>query len=506
MEKRAGVQMKNRVLTLLSAIPAVLYVVVLSGCPGSKTEKCSWGAVCPSSEVCHDPTEQCVLPRQISACTEKVDYEPCSYTGSVPGTVCRKGICVIPHCGDSIADPDEECDGMDLKGETCESLGFGEGNLGCSSNCRYDTRDCELGSVCGDDKREGSEVCDGEDLAGETCITQGFYAGVLACLEDCSDFNTSGCVGYCGDAVINGPEECDGLNLGGATCDTLGFYGGELACLPDCTGFDTSGCNNCPEGSVYISAGDFEMGCNEDDPCYIYASESPRHTVTLSAYCIQVTEVSVAQYRECKDGGGCPTGAPVHTGNDTDSWFNWTSGAGEREEHPINGIRWNDAREYCNWKGGDLPTEAQWEKAARGTDQRTYPWGEEDPSCDRCNWNQSGFSVPYGCNDALVGPGTWPVGFLTATDGDSPYGLKDMAGNVSEWTLDCYGPNFYSTCVEGCEDPANNVEGCTGERVIRGGSFTNDLLWQFRVVTRLHMEGTSLSASVGFRCVFPPAE
>ena len=99
----------------------------------------------------------------------------------------------------------------------------------------------------------------------------------------------------------------------------------------------------------------------------------------------------------------------------------------EREDHPVNCMEWRMAKEHCQvWMGGDLPTEWQWEKAARGTDARHFPWGSELPSCERCNVNS--------CSSPESEWFTWPAGYLESTAGDSPYGLKDMCGNVQETT------------------------------------------------------------------------
>ncbi|MFC1482271.1 formylglycine-generating enzyme family protein, partial [Myxococcota bacterium] len=131
--------------------------------------------------------------------------------------------------------------------------------------------------------------------------------------------------------------------------------------------------NGCPQGWILVAAGDFWMGCNEgelDGTCR--TEEQPRHQVTLSAYCIEETEVSVGAYRECHDAGVC-TGTPTETVSDP--WCNWSAGAGPLENHPINCINFAESQEYCQaWLGGDLPTEAEWEKSARGSypDQRSY--------------------------------------------------------------------------------------------------------------------------------------
>ncbi len=243
--------MKKGFVVGLFSIIAPFALSLLPGCPGSKAEKCSWGAVCPPGEVCHEPTEQCVLARQVSACLDKNEYEPCEYPGSPLDTVCRNGICIIPRCGDSIVDQGEDCDGENLGDATCESLGMGEGTLVCNTNCTFDTSGCNLGSVCGNNVREDSEVCDGEDLGEETCVSQGYYEGTLGCLSDCTDFDVSACNGYCGDGEINGDEVCDGLSLAGETCESQGFYEGTLGCLSDCTDFDVSACNGyCGDGEI----------------------------------------------------------------------------------------------------------------------------------------------------------------------------------------------------------------------------------------------------------------
>ncbi len=301
----------------------------------------------------------------------------------------------------------------------------------------------------------------------------------------------------CGNNIKEDGEECDGMDLGGQTCQTRGFYGGgELGCLDDCSDFDTSGCefDSCGDGWVLIQAGDFQMGCNNGDQCWGgIGNESPRHTVTLSAYCIQRTQVSVAEYRECWNSGAC-IGPPRDSSWD---YCNWTVEPQDREDHPINCVNWADSREYCQWVGGDLPSEAQWEKAARGTDSRTYPWGDSpEPHCERCNFNY--------CGDHS---GTWPVGYITGTTGDSPFGLKDMCGNVKEWTLDCFDMDIYKNRGENSVDPVNRIDDCTGNRVLRGGGFQVIDARDLRVVYRFQ-QGNPVHrySPYGIRCARSPAE
>lgn len=159
-------------------------------------------------------------------------------------------------CGDGVRDSAEECDGADLGGVTCTSLGYYEGgDLTCHADCTLDASGC-LGGFCGDLIINGPEVCDGPDMSGVTCLVTcedyGFYAGELSCTDECG-LDPSTCEQYCGDGIVNGPETCDGSNLSGETCASLGYHdGGELACTLDCLALDLSGCLGgfCGDGEV----------------------------------------------------------------------------------------------------------------------------------------------------------------------------------------------------------------------------------------------------------------
>lgn len=166
-------------------------------------------------------------------------------------------------CGDGRINGPEACDGDQLGGATCDSLGQGEGTLACDAACQYDTSGCSGGGapVCGDGTADtdAGEQCDGGDLAGADCRSRGFDRGALACNEDCS-FDTSGCVGsadpICGNGVREGDEACDGDELGGATCWILGYGGGELTCTGDCALDESSCVDEQPWGDVGGVPGD----------------------------------------------------------------------------------------------------------------------------------------------------------------------------------------------------------------------------------------------------------
>jgi formylglycine-generating enzyme required for sulfatase activity len=210
---------------------------------------------------------------------------------------------------------------------------------------------------------------------------------------------------------------------------------------------------------VTIPAGSFVYGCNGEAGRECPSSEVAAQRTELGAFQIDRTEVRVSEYRHCVDEGACA--APTVARG-----CNWN--APGRGEHPVNCVDWEEAKTYCEWIGKRLPTEQEWEKAARGTDGRIYPWGDDGPSCDVAVMN----GAP-GC-----GGGTAPVG--SRDRGRSPYGLFDMAGNVFEWTGSLYASG--------------------GEaRVLRGGSWKNDAT----AIRSSHREGALPNlrdASVGFRC------
>jgi len=216
---------------------------------------------------------------------------------------------------------------------------------------------------------------------------------------------------------------------------------------------------------VYIPSGEFIMGLGYGD--------APTKTFSLDSYWIQQTEVTNKMYTQCVASGNCSVpdqevGAPPYT-------------ATQYGDYPVVGVTWDAANTYCQWIGGQLPSEAQWEKAARGQNGNKYPWGDNSPKCDFANLKT--------CNGHTTQVNTYP-------DGKSPYGLLDMAGNVYEWVNDYYDPNYYASA------PSSNPTGpATGnDRVTRGSSFETDLTLILSAIRHRTSQDWH-NYDLGFRCV-----
>lgn len=247
---------------------------------------------------------------------------------------------------------------------------------------------------------------------------------------------------------------------------------------------------------IFIPAGNFKMGSLPTDP-YAQTDEQPQHLVYLDDYQISKYEITNAQYKDFMDAGGYSNstywtteGWDWRTANTITEPLYWTAGTYNSgpsfPNHPVVGVSWYEAYAFCFWAGGHLPTEAQWEKAARGTDSSNYwPWGSIwDAS--KCN---SYYNTPP---DTFVYSS--PVGFFTA--GQSPYGAYDMAGNVWEWCNDRYHSDYYS--VSPITNPTGPTTGTA--RVFRGGSFDNYGLDNFcRTAKRMSITPGDRYGNFGFR-------
>jgi formylglycine-generating enzyme required for sulfatase activity len=254
----------------------------------------------------------------------------------------------------------------------------------------------------------------------------------------------------------------------------------------------TAGARPCAEGMVPVPAGTFTMGSADGD-----SDEKPPHKVKLSAFCIDKTEVTVAAYRQCTRDRHSALQCTVPNAG---GFCNWDKTG--RDTHPINCVDWTQAGAYCRWTGGYLPSEAQWEYAARGTEGRKYPWGEELPGpsllnvCgSECAAAHPGWSTMYAGNDKW--PETAPVGTYPA--GESPFGALDMAGNVWEWVADWYAP-YPAEGKTIPEDPKGPDKSPESRRVIRGGGWYSDDASGVRAVCRSGYDVSVRGNYVGFRC------
>jgi serine/threonine-protein kinase len=242
----------------------------------------------------------------------------------------------------------------------------------------------------------------------------------------------------------------------------------------------------CPPGMVYVPCGNFLMGSPAGAGA---ADERPEHIVKVSALCIDQREVTNGRYAECVRAGVC---APPYSPASATRGAYYSDPA--YATYPVLHVDWGMAAAFCAWVGKRLPTEAEWEKAARGgcelaapptcgaEDERRFPWGEGEPACDTANF--------AGCG-----------GDTTAVDGHAagagPYGLEDMAGNTAEWTADWYGEATYAACATGCTDPRGSVGGTT--RSVRGGSWS-DPADGLRVSARSGQPPLFAGDAVGLRC------
>lgn len=240
---------------------------------------------------------------------------------------------------------------------------------------------------------------------------------------------------------------------------------------------------------ILIPEGTFFMGGMD---VYRENDEQPAHEVFINAFWIDQVEVTNGMYALCVQAGDCRPPEELRSDNREDYFNN-----PEFQDYPVVYVTWYDANAYCQWAGRRLPTEAEWERAARGDDKRNYPWGDELPN-------------EYNANSQNMVGDTTRVG--SYAEGASLFGVLDLAGNVWEWVADRYRPDYYS------KSPAENPTGPTQDevfntmRVIRGGSFQEDGL-MLRLPNRNFMEGPNPKAQpdeaayygkssykVGFRC------
>jgi formylglycine-generating enzyme required for sulfatase activity len=241
---------------------------------------------------------------------------------------------------------------------------------------------------------------------------------------------------------------------------------------------------------VLVPASTFSMGTRVQDPGDYgqdwKENEFPAHDVTLPDYYLDRDEVTAAEYAEFLNAVGGPVHwHPLQPILQTSAGFAVAEGAGLR---PITLVSWYDAVTFCAWAGKRLPTEAEWERAARGPDGRAYPWGNDGPSCQRATYLAPPVTP---CADAPRDVGSH------GSSSDSAEGCRDLAGNVAEWTQDVYGR--YSNKAQ--TDPMGPNTG--PHRVVRGGGY-HDSYRMLRAAARVAANPADRSAGVGFRCALRP--
>jgi Cys-rich repeat protein len=329
------------------------------------------------------------------------------------GKVCIEGKCVPPVCSPGAA--------------KCESGKVLTCNAGATAWAAVD--DCAAtDKVCVEGKclvcSPGTKQCDGGNVA--TCKADGSGWSAASC-DDGNLCTVDGCMdGAC--VQTSSPD--------GASCAA------GMACK---TGWCVS---TAADGMALIPSGKFMMGCVPGDTCS--DAQLPQHEVQLDAFYLAVHEVTVEQYAACVKVGQCAT-------PDTSGGCTW--GKPGQQQHPVTCVTWAAADGYCKWAGGRLPTEAEWERAARGgLEGKKFPWGDEAPTCTP---GQKNTAVHNNGSDGCGKNATWAVGTGSLPNG---YGLYDMAGNVWEWAADWFGP--YPS------EPQKNPKGPVGglDQVFRGGS------------------------------------
>lgn len=223
---------------------------------------------------------------------------------------------------------------------------------------------------------------------------------------------------------------------------------------------------------VYVPPGDFCMGCNPKIYAYCLRGEVPYHKVYLDGFFIDQFEVTQADYDECIQAGACARNERNLEKTDP--------------RQPVVGATWEDALKYCSWAGKKLPTEAEWEKAARGSDGRIFPWGNQRATSE--------LAVMEGGTVGCGGSERQNCEVGSKPQGASPYGAMDMAGNVWEWVQDWYSEEYYK------ESPPQNPPGPSGGdgRVIRGGGRGNNA-WHLATFRRIGSENVG-NSDLGFRC------
>jgi formylglycine-generating enzyme required for sulfatase activity len=409
--------------------------------------------VCERGQTCLDrdmPSCSC-LPESSTMCYEENIYwvDSCGNRGDL-NTACENGQSCVDD-GTTTCLTEEEC--SIEASSTCF-----EGDIYWLDSCgnRGDLKTaCESGQSCVDN---GNAAC----LTVEICTEESSticFEGDIYWVNSCGDL---------GELV----ERC----ASGTTCtgDSM------LSCLS--TAPCTSSTVGCPDlDFVLIEGGTFMMGSND------HVSWQPIHSVTLSSFEMQRMEITVGQYRLCVNAGAC---SEPSAGTN----FNWTNDVENLEDHPINGISWYQVMDFAAWVGARLPTEAEWEYAARSSGQEiSFPWGNDEATCNLANFS--------GCINGTSEACSYPMG-------NTLQGLCDMAGNIREWLQDEYIGDYNDApddgsgrctgrCPENASDSSYNPNDSTS-RVLRGGSWGTDSS-RIRAIHRNGRNPSLMNADYGAR-------
>ena len=431
----------------------------LGECIHSGVFTCNDGNVC-TNDSC-DPAAGCTFAANQAVCE---DNNLCT-----EGDVCAGGWCIpgfVVECTD-----ENEC-----TTDSCDPAG------GCINDTKED------GTLCSDENPQG--VC-----LGGKCVCNPACVG-----KKCGDDGCGGSCGECGEESLCIAAQCEWgvLECGGIACSPLAGY--EVTCnAQDHCEYANGDETGWKEWDVWIwiPPGTFPMGSADDESGH-QLTEGPLHNVTFEhGYLISKYEIVVEQYEACRavNPGKC-------TATSTADWdgngWGTNSSANNRANHPQNGLTWQQAKDYCGWTapGGRLPSEAEWEYAAKGPVDRKYPWGDSpQPTCanNTAMFNEEGGEDGFGCGQG----GTSEAGSKTA--GASWSGALDMSGNLWEWCEDWYHDTYSGAPSDG----SAWLEPLGLTRAARGGGF-NSGASLMRLAQRNNSAAPDYhSASVGVRCVRP---